>query len=557
MITCDIVLCKVPLDFKNQRSFENVVEQKKWFNQRIKHTHTNCRLSDDCYNKIQINEYIDSLNNSNYGYFDRMYGDTVKRFYFFILGFTPISQRCTELDILIDSFQTWYFDIEYRNCFIEREHVKDDTIGKHTIPESFELGDYITQSKKEVDYLKGLPVFILAYANPESIGGGIFGSNYSGLQYRCFSFGSFQSLSDFIEKLCKEGKDDCINSIFTYPSNFLQECIPGGTIPSDVNISSLPDCLTKDISIDDMLQSFSFNGESYTPYNNKLFTYPYNFCTIKNSSGGNVVLKYELWNGKLLRLQSVLSPNATFSLTPLNYDGKAFAIDDSITMNDFGLCSWNNDNFNNWYAQNKAILNNQSRLAENNYNSVNAINENNLDLGKLTSSLNFLQGNLASVFSGNMMAGLYGGVNTLNSSAQTVTNYQNSNIENSNNYFNQISSLMSQVDSAKVQPNTCKGSTTCSLDLARDTATFFIEQTSIKPEYARIIDMFFQMFGYKVNCVKKVDIKSRKHWNYIKTVGSNIGGEIPFNDIKNINDLFDNGLTIWHDDDFFNYNRKN
>ena len=39
--------------------------------------------------------------------------------------------------------KSWYFDIEYKQTFVERKHVTDDTIGANTIPEGLETGEYV------------------------------------------------------------------------------------------------------------------------------------------------------------------------------------------------------------------------------------------------------------------------------------------------------------------------------------------------------------------------------------------------------------------------------
>ena len=42
----------------------------------------------------------------------------------------------------IDVLQTWYFDYEYRMCYIERAHSLTDEIGDNIVAESFDVGDY-------------------------------------------------------------------------------------------------------------------------------------------------------------------------------------------------------------------------------------------------------------------------------------------------------------------------------------------------------------------------------------------------------------------------------
>ena len=66
-----------------------------------------------------------------------------KWFYAFIDDVKWINPSLTEIHLKTAYFQTWQFDLIYKDSFIEREHVNDDTIGKHTIPENLETGEYI------------------------------------------------------------------------------------------------------------------------------------------------------------------------------------------------------------------------------------------------------------------------------------------------------------------------------------------------------------------------------------------------------------------------------
>ena len=68
----------------------------------------------------------------------------------------------------------------------------------------------------------------------------------------------------------------------------------------------------------------------------------------------------------------------------------------------------------------------------------------------------------------------------------------------------------------------------------------------INNEYAKIIDNYFSMYGYKVNIVDIPNITGRVNWNYVKTIGANIEGDIPESDINELKNLFNNGITLWH-----------
>ena len=81
---------------------------------------------------------------------------------------------------------------------------------------------------------------------------------------------------------------------------------------------------------------------------------------------------------------------------------------------------------------------------------------------------------------------------------------------------------------------------------------------TIKREYAQIIDRYFNMYGYKVNNVKVPEIHSRKNWNFIKTIDCNFSGDIPGDDLVKLRQMFDNGITLWHNPNtFLDYSQSN
>lgn len=63
--------------------------------------------------------------------------------------------------------------------------------------------------------------------------------------------------------------------------------------------------------------------------------------------------------------------------------------------------------------------------------------------------------------------------------------------------------------------------------------------------------------GYKVNKLEIPNLRTRLYWNYIETSDINITGNIPQEHLQKIKNIFDTGITLWHDDNVGNYNRTN
>ena len=89
--------------------------------------------------------------------------------------------------------------------------------------------------------------------------------------------------------------------------------------------------------------------------------------------------------------------------------------------------------------------------------------------------------------------------------------------------------------------NLNSGDITTSADMNK----FSFYSMCIKEEYARIIDRYFQMFGYQVNDVKTPASAHRSRWWYTQTIDCDIEGNIPQDDAQRIKDAYNNGIRFW------------
>ena len=106
---------------------------------------------------------------------------------------------------------------------------------------------------------------------------------------------------------------------------------------------------------------------------------------------------------------------------------------------------------------------------------------------------------------------------------------------------NQLSSVVTHL-TLPDQANNTQGN---SAMVAVGIKDFAFMHMHIRPEFAEIIDEYWNVYGYPCHRVKKPNISSRRHWNYVKTIGVNITGSIPANDMVKIKSVYDNGVTFW------------
>jgi hypothetical protein len=578
-VISDIYFCRVPITPVHQLDFPTQLDQSNYFSSKVLKSVTDCSYQPRT-SVIKVSGYIDDewLQNVNYGYYINQYQGAEQKFFFFIAQKNYNAKGVTELSIVIDVFQTWMFYTQFKPCMVERKHVENDTIGLNTYPEAFEMGDYISHNRTEITEMKGDMLYCIALTPKGDDTGHIYGKQYSAFVYKMYDKDHIDLLATEINTIVDSGQGDSIAFLFTLPKGFFNWSGDGTTLVGSEVIYRI----TKNFNWLNATKDFSFNNVSWTPFNNKMYTYPFNFITIKDNRGSNVVLKWELFSNLediQFFIDSVFTHNPTFTITPVNYSNRSISLEDSLQTNGYGLCSWNNDNYASWYAQHQNSLVAQSTNALSNYRANNQVSNNdntnaleNRDTSLYKGMINTGGGVVGNLIGGNfggaIMGGIQGGANAYLDYNQATRNadnsWINSDILNRNTYQNSIRNIMATIQDSKVQPNTAKGDTSSTgLDLARDTVTFFIEQTTIKPEFAQKIDMFFQMFGYQVNSLEVPNVRTRSKWNYLKTVnavmtGITGGKNVPLEDLKMLEDIFNNGITIWHDESYmYQYNVVN
>jgi hypothetical protein len=137
-----IRLLSIPLDttYRNQIDFVNIAAQEEYFNSRVVFSEYDCSYQREGYT-LRVNQHIDNLWRCNYVMYNNNNFEG-KWFYGFITKKTYVNDGCTFLEFEIDAWQTWQFDIQIRESFVEREHIITDGIGANIIEESLDMGEY-------------------------------------------------------------------------------------------------------------------------------------------------------------------------------------------------------------------------------------------------------------------------------------------------------------------------------------------------------------------------------------------------------------------------------
>jgi hypothetical protein len=487
-------------DYSNTFTFSNVAEQTAFFLAKTQHTYEgeNAFTYMRKEKSVRVGNNIESMFDLSYIMFQNS-NFSNKWFYAFITDMRYVNDVTTEVFFEIDVLQSWYFDVELKDCYVEREHVANDTIGLHLVEENLNVGDYTIKAFERFDELTPLSIVVSTTTNYDGTAdvlGGLYTGVYSGNAYLCSS--DEDDINDYIEVLNLAGKAEAINNIFMCPTALVRS---GETGLGLVEISHIKTELTKTITknLGDV--------DGYYPHNNKLFTYPYNFLVVENNHGQSNIYKYELSSDADMEfmVSCDIGTSPTVYLFPKYYKGMSINWEELLTLSGYPLCNWTTDIYKIWQAQNAV----SAPLA----------------------------------VAGSALA-LGVGVATVNPIAITTGVLG-------------VAGSIGAYHEKSILPNPIHGSVSGGGNVSQGTQNFFFYKKTIRAEFARIIDSFFDRFGYKVNELKIPNLKTRLNWNYIKTIECNISGNIPNNDLKKIHSIYNKGVTFWHNDNVGDYHRNN
>lgn len=515
---------------------------------------------------IRLAILADYMYDCNYMMFQNTaYGD--KWFYAFIDEINYVNDGATEIVYTIDDMQTWYFDYELGQCFVEREHSETDNIGENIVEENVELGEYI-YGNEETTQFSGLYLggFISTQLINDTSSGhylilfqnGAQGDSPNGVSNGLYLYGGFPI-------------DDASAAVFNYDTH-LSSYIPDPNVQWGMNrlnviLTAIANGEVSGVDEDAVIATFQapiemfernrirngsqngyydlspvgeitlprptnfksiVSGETYIPKNNKLLTYPYIKCLATNNQGSINELKFEDFtklitdNELVARIKWVgtFFPMCTIYAYPQFYKKLDECFDEAISTKNMPVPAWKGNRYGQWLNQHAESANFEI----------------------VASGINSLIG------------GLSGGTLAQTSAGAT--------------FFSKVGAQVARVNELKRTPPSAHmqaGNNTLLSSIKG--IQIKLQAQTIKAEMARIIDEYFNMFGYATNRVKLPNIRNpqahiRPHWNYIKTQGCiihpNQNSGLPADSEDRIAQIYDNGITFWtSSDEVGSYNLDN
>ena len=162
------------------------------------------------------------------------------------------------------------------------------------------------------------------------------------------------------------------------------------------------------------------------------------------------------------------------------------------------------DTFNVWLAQNSGMINVQMAQEQANYQINQTANIMNAGMNVLGA------GASASGLNGEQTVGGKDVLNAVQSDLDIAKNIVQTNV----NHEYYIKTMMAQVEQHKMLPDnvTMGGSNATLLGYGYMDKNVFTRYT-IKSQFARRIDKYFDMYGYLTNELKQPNLKNRPNWN--------------------------------------------
>ena len=338
---------------------------------------------------------------------------------------------------------------------------------------------------------------------------------------------------------------------------------PKGGIPKCYRMSGF-DTIDKQLY---ELNTFPDNDNGLPTFEPKLYTFPFRYFMITDYMNTPLVIKPELCENKTLKLRVKATNIATeskYNLYVNGYKGDYNGNLNGIVNNSPLMLPVLSSAYSQFLATSSASFN---------QGNINAMLENDLTLkqGLATNSLNYRQnttnnymqgitsglGAIASLLSlnfGGVVNGAMGVVQSgINQHFNTLSNnLNNSQLKEQNKLSNFEVSSMANAKTTDLlnTPNSIKTSGNDTLfNLVNSNRKIDIIEFGLDFRYKHRIYDYFVKYGYKVNKWEKINVNSRRYFNFIKTNTCNIvSDEIPHEYLEEIKDIFNRGITIWHVD---------
>lgn len=488
-----------------------------------------------------------------------------------------LNEKACIVNFEIDDIQTWMFDYEFEECFVEREHAITDNVGDNLQPEPIDTGELVAYSKYEADFTEYM--FGAIITNVQLENNNEITLNYGGSLAPAFNEAFSLNATFMPNSLATGGSNYDINSgivcgLYVYTGLILSKddwdnffssnqsaynmqnpigSYAGSTGSPFLSCGKLLDAITRNLisgvttsennivacyqypagfnlkEAETLAQNTGFKvgigltdrsiildnpfGNTYTPKNNKLKSAPFAKVYVTTETGSNGEYRFEFFEKNYEHI-----PIVKFNKIS-TYFGQPSAV--LVPMNYKGKTRDYDD----------SVITSPYPVpiySGNAFQSWWQQSKNSFVMGTITNALTLGLNSALRFSNNNTMGGIMSG-------AQIGAGVG--------------SSIATLADKSNVPPNSYYQAQNEALNVGTNRIKFIIYFLCVTPEYARKIDGFFTKYGYATNELKVPNLQrghaKRQWWNYLKVNSCMLHGILPADVEQHLEQIYERGITMW------------
>lgn len=585
--TSSILVCRgYPCDSDHNDTLYFATRTAQWTYMKslVKYTYSAQSYQRYAKNTLRIQQRADDLYDCNYLIFSNVAlttsmstPPTAQIFYAFIDRVEYINDNCTEVVYTIDPIQTYWFQFNMGECYVEREHTETDNVYGNLTPENININAYYskelstydllrfdetgaatnvdlwsvlfiyvpngrfigmydpyvssTGSKTDIDNYKAQPTITAFETSSPSITNATFtgeikNKTYAAAKFFFLHLPPFSSTSTTLAKIrtiiataekvfeSSEMANPTMLSVLLVPRIMAQNA--PFSLTATLPELNAPDANTATLSVlKQITRPTALNGPASQTYTprNKKLL-SYPFCSLKIDNNNG--------DSKEFAWEYVDGITAAIQIKGVVVGAPEVVAYPSI---------YNGES--NKYAENGVFIKDfvNTLWTQDSYQLYLNNNANSMMFGFITSAI----GMVVQAYTGNYVGAVGTAVG--------------------------MGSQIAALEDRKSMPDKITGSLSYSaLRNVVNTYHFSFEQLNLYLPAAQRIDHYFDLYGYAIEDIKVPNIKAsgvtlRPVWNYVKTrdavilpvPGSGINSSIAIDEIKAIRSIFDRGVRFWSD----------
>lgn len=453
--------------------------------------------------------------------------------YCFINEVQWVNVHCCDVYYTVDVFSTYFPLAVMERSFVLRSHQYQDNnekVGESFEPEPVSVNAY----KIETEVLWGVNELcnaIVVEYNPKDTNGGFYLNGiYTVHKARAFLTSDVTGVNAFITEHTGE-----IYAVYQVPLSIVQNYVG-----RDFDIDSANAPYTEER----LIKSCYIPHTAYTPKNKKCYQYPFCYSSITTPTGSSVVIKNEMFNDipdpsgsysnqTVTCIVNFALGDTTFSIIPVGYMG---------------------DTFSQYNSQFPAIQGHISVINPNIVATVGEFPQCTFDINQLTAY--FANGNfqksLYDGFTGILTSGIGGAMRgTANGGSPSGSGIIGSVLGAAEGALN----IGGEIISNSFAPDNTGGKSTSTGSVTNGTFNVLANYFYPQLDELQHLDDFFEIFGYAINRLDRVDVMQRPFWCFYQVPDCNFhfegGIAIPPYAVTEIKQAFARGITFWDRDKTF------